>query len=73
MKRTLGAPDTGWAYIEALPPGVPGGPLPMGAEILANIPNNHLQYAITWYALAVAELAIYLVWARQQLRKQPAS
>jgi surfeit locus 1 family protein len=32
----------------------PGGPLPLPQTV--NIPNNHLQYAITWFGLAV-------VWA----------
>ncbi|HET6972007.1 MAG TPA: SURF1 family cytochrome oxidase biogenesis protein, partial [Phenylobacterium sp.] len=29
------------------------------APIPADIPNNHLQYAITWYGLAAALLGVY--------------
>lgn len=31
-----------------------------------NLPNNHLSYAITWFALAGALLAVYLVYHLQQ-------
>lgn len=37
---------------------VEGGPLPLASEL--NIPDNHLQYAITWFALAVVLVIIYL-------------
>jgi surfeit locus 1 family protein len=37
----------------------PGG-LPQGGRTNLVLPNNHLQYAITWYGLAAALLAIYL-------------
>lgn len=32
---------------------VPGG-LPVGGVTLVSLPNNHLQYAVTWYGLALA-------------------
>ena len=37
---------------------VDGGPEPRTTEI--NIPDNHLNYALTWYSLAVVLLVIYL-------------
>ncbi|MCC2665307.1 MAG: hypothetical protein K0R41_2862 [Geminicoccaceae bacterium] len=37
----------------------PGG-LPQGGRTNLVLPNNHLQYAITWYGLAAALLAIYV-------------
>lgn len=37
---------------------VEGGPEPLASEL--NIPDNHLQYAITWFALAVVLLIVYL-------------
>jgi surfeit locus 1 family protein len=37
---------------------VPGGPEPLPS--LLNIPDNHLQYAITWFALAAVLLFVYL-------------
>jgi surfeit locus 1 family protein len=30
-------------------------------------PNDHLQYAITWYGLAAALLAVFVVYARGRL------
>jgi surfeit locus 1 family protein len=39
---------------------------PDPARHLPRPPNNHLAYAITWYGLAVALLAIFIVWARKE-------
>jgi surfeit locus 1 family protein len=41
---------------------------PDPARHLPQPPNNHLSYAITWYGLAVALLAIFLIWARKGSR-----
>jgi surfeit locus 1 family protein len=43
------------------------GGLPQGGQTLTELPNNHLQYAITWYALAVALVAIYIRFARRRM------
>jgi surfeit locus 1 family protein len=34
-------------------------------ENLMDIPNNHLQYAITWYALAAGLVAVYILLMRR--------
>jgi surfeit locus 1 family protein len=52
-------------YIEADASPNPGG-LPEGGQTVTELPNNHLQYAITWYALAVALVAIYIRFARRR-------
>ena len=39
----------------------PGG-LPVGGLTRIELPNNHLQYAITWYGLAAALLAVYVAF-----------
>jgi surfeit locus 1 family protein len=39
--------------------------LPDPARQLPRPPNNHLSYAITWYGLAAALLAIFISWARK--------
>ena len=49
---------------DAAPQGYPAG----GATRLV-IPNDHLQYALTWFGLALTLAGVYLVWARQQLRQ----
>jgi len=47
----------------------PGG-LPVGGVTIVDLPNNHLQYAITWYGLAAALVGVVFVWLRR--RSQPA-
>ncbi len=46
----------------------PGG-LPVGGVTIIDMPNNHLQYAITWYGLAVALAGVLGAWAWRQTRK----
>jgi surfeit locus 1 family protein len=46
---------------------VPGG-LPAGGKTIISFPNNHLQYAITWFALALGLLGVFFAWARQQVK-----
>src|SRR5579864_2585044 len=53
-------------YVDAGPAPNPGG-LPLGGQADTELVNNHLQYAITWYALAAALLAIYLLVLRREL------
>jgi surfeit locus 1 family protein len=48
-------------FIEAGNAPNPGG-YPMGGQTRISLPNDHLQYAITWYILAVALVVIYLVY-----------
>ena len=42
-------------------PANPGG-LPKFAGYRVDIPNNHLQYAFTWFGLAATLLGVYLVY-----------
>lgn len=41
------------------------GHLPVGGVTLIDLPNNHLQYAITWYGLAVALAGVLLLSLRR--------
>ncbi|HVC54681.1 MAG TPA: SURF1 family protein [Stellaceae bacterium] len=50
-------------YIDADAAPNPGG-WPEGGVTLPELPNHHLQYAITWFALAVAALVIYVLSQR---------
>lgn len=47
-------------YVEAGGTPNPGG-LPVGGQPQTNLPNNHLQYAITWYLLALALSVIFVL------------
>jgi surfeit locus 1 family protein len=46
----------------------PPGGLPQAGETRMAFTNNHLQYAITWYGLAAALLAVFATFVRQRLR-----
>lgn len=54
-------------YIDQEAPLAPGG-LPKVGPLKASFPNNHLQYAVTWYGLALAILiaAVFLWRARRR-------
>ena len=55
-------------YIDQEAPLPPGG-LPRVGPLKVNLPNNHLQYAITWYGLALVLLIVSLVFLRSRRRE----
>ena len=62
------APDSLPFRLEAdRQPGPPGG-LPRGGVTRLELPNRHLEYALTWFALALALIAVYFAFARHRLR-----
>ena len=53
-------------FLDADASPVPGG-LPRGGVTAISLPNNHLQYAVTWYGLALVLAVISVVaWLRQK-------
>jgi surfeit locus 1 family protein len=44
------------------------GGLPQGGETRLVIPNRHLEYAVSWFGLAPALMAVFIVFAQKQLR-----
>jgi len=50
-------------YIDADKTPNPGG-WPKGGVTRLDLPNDHLQYAITWFSLAVALVVIYVLYHR---------
>jgi surfeit locus 1 family protein len=54
-------------FIELETPVPPGG-LPRPQLEALNLRNDHLQYAITWFALAAVLVVMFAVWARGQMR-----
>jgi len=40
----------------------PAGSLPRVGPLAVKLPNNHLQYAITWFGLAATLLGVYVAW-----------
>ncbi|HWE74517.1 MAG TPA: SURF1 family protein [Stellaceae bacterium] len=67
MAQAAGAGSAMPFYIDAGKAPVPGG-WPQGGQTITDLPNNHLQYAITWFALAVALIAIYIRFAIRRRR-----
>lgn len=51
-------------YVDADATPNPGG-WPQGGLTQVRLPNNHLQYALTWFSLAVALLVIYVLSHRR--------
>ena len=48
-------------------PGPPGG-LPRGGVTRLALPNRHLEYALTWYGLALTLIGVYSAFAINRLR-----
>lgn len=57
-------------YIDQEAPVPPGG-LPSPGKLVVMLPDNHLQYAITWFGLAAALTGVYGFWVFGRFR-QPA-
>ena len=41
---------------------------PVGGLTMLNFPNNHLTYAITWYALALMVIVGVVIFVREEKR-----
>jgi len=61
MKAASGAGIRTDLYIDAGPAENPGS-YPVGGQTRIELPNDHLQYAITWGLLAVALAVIYVLY-----------
>jgi len=73
MTRSMfpaGTIDVAPFFLEADKSEVPGG-WPEGGQTRLEIPNNHLQYAITWFLLAAGLLIVYGLYVRSLYRRPP--
>ena len=64
------ARENGWErvapfYLEREAQQPADGIAPPGA-FKASLPNNHLQYAVTWYGLAAVLIAVFVFWVRSR-------
>jgi surfeit locus 1 family protein len=66
IAKAYGLSRTAPFFVDADDAPNPGG-LPQGGETKLVFPNNHLGYAITWFGLALALLAVFVAFARKQL------
>jgi surfeit locus 1 family protein len=55
-------------FIELESPQPPGG-LPRPGPLKVNLPDDHLQYAITWFALAAVLAVSFAFWLRSRWRE----
>jgi surfeit locus 1 family protein len=55
-------------YVEQEQP-QPSGEWPRAGKLVVHLTDNHLQYAITWFGLAAALAAVYLVWLKGRPRR----
>ncbi|MCC7252202.1 SURF1 family protein [Hyphomicrobium sp.] len=56
----------------AVEPANPGG-WPKGGVTRLDIPNRHLEYALTWFGLAATLVAVFAAFAWTRLRSEPGS
>jgi surfeit locus 1 family protein len=61
MARAAGIPARTDLYLDADQAPNPGG-YPIGGQTRINLPNDHLQYTITWALLALALAVVYVVY-----------
>jgi surfeit locus 1 family protein len=61
MAAATGVPARTDLYLEADATPNPGG-FPIGGQTRVNLPNDHLQYAVTWALLALALGAVYVIY-----------
>lgn len=45
--------------------------LPLGGQVLVNIPNNHFQYMLTWYGLALALAGVFTAYGFKRAKPLP--
>jgi cytochrome oxidase assembly protein ShyY1 len=56
-------------YVEQEAPAAPGG-FPAPGKLVVNLPNDHLQYAITWFGLAAVLAGVFGAFVRAQWRER---
>ena len=49
---------------------MPPGGLPHPAPLQVHLRNDHLQYAITWYGLAVVLVVMFAIWAMRRRHEE---
>jgi len=60
--KNLDAKNVAPFYVEQDAPTPPGG-LPQPGKLVVALPDDHLQYALTWYGLAAVLAAVFGFWA----------
>ena len=72
MAEAAGLPEAAPLLLEVAA-GQHAGDYPVGGRTRIDLPDNHLQYAITWFGLAAALLVIYVIFQRRRPTAGPES
>jgi len=56
-------------YVEQETPVPPGG-LPQPGKLIVSLPDNHLQYALTWFGLAAVLAGVFISWTVSSRRAE---
>ena len=48
----------------------PDGDVPLPQPPAANLPNKHLEYALTWFSMAAIWAVMSIIWLRAELRRK---
>jgi surfeit locus 1 family protein len=68
MAAALGIAEFAPYYLEAALDPAPAEGAPLGGQTRFQLPDNHLGYAFTWYALAIALAVIFVLSQRVPAR-----
>jgi surfeit locus 1 family protein len=71
LQNATGGPQRPEAWplvIEADAAPAPPGGLPRGGVTRLDLPNRHMEYAVTWYGLALTLIGVYFAFAISRLR-----
>lgn len=49
------------------------GDLPLGGQVRVNIPNDHFEYMLTWYGIAVSLIGVYIAFGVKKVREEAES
>jgi len=66
MAKLAGQPNTEARFLVEAGPAKNPGSFPIGGQTRIDLPNDHLQYAITWFSLAIALTVIYVLYHRRK-------
>lgn len=69
--QDLGANPRVLPFVIDAGPGIAPGGYPVGGTTVVDIPNNHLQYAITWFGLAAVLAVMMLLGALRRHPREP--
>ncbi|MEG6508747.1 SURF1 family protein [Methyloligella sp. 2.7D] len=63
-------PEIAPFFVDAEASDIPGG-WPKGGQTDLALPNNHLQYALTWFSMAAALAVVFVIYGWSVLRGKP--